>query len=431
MTSVVMCSQNLSVPQDTRVWREARALAEAGYDVTCVCPRTHGGPKVENIDGVQICRYAIPSFPGMAGFPSVVGQAAETMAALFHTAVFAARRLLGRNRIDVLHAANPPDSYYVIARMLRPFGTRFVFDQHDLVPELAGARGTKARAVSMRLFRKMESASYKAADMVITPNNSYRRTAIERGGLDPANVITVRSGPDAVTDSSVDERSENTIFFAGVINQQDTVEVLVRAAGVLATRRRDFRLRLVGKGDDIPRLQTITRETSIEDLVDWVDWVDQPTLAIELSRATVAVSPDANNAFNRLSTMTKIAEYLAAGVPSVVADLPENRYTAAEAVEYYRADDSDSLAAKLDALLNDDSRRSQLSAAARRRAALLTWNHSKERLVAAYRMLVDGVDGPIGDQVVETTPVETAPFVVDLAARPQVDLSATDERSSA
>lgn len=398
-TRVLLCEQNLSVPEDTRVWREALTLTRAGYDVTVICPRSEGRFREER-EGVHIRRYPVPTLDKA---PVLLGQIAETAIGLLFTLVYTICRLR-HGKVAVLHAANPPDTFFLIAWLLRPFGTKFVFDQHDLVPELLEARTNRATGSVHRLFRMLERCSYRRADLVLVPNDSYRSVAIERGKCDPVRVVTVRSGPDAVDIAKSTMTSTPVIVFAGMMGPQDGLETLLDAIALLEERNGPtFTVELIGRGSEVEQLQQRARALGIAELISWTGWLDQEALKAHLRSATIAVSPDDDTQFNRKSTMTKIAEYLAFGLPTVVADLPESRVTAGDAAAvFYAPNDSHDLARRIEELLTDGSLRDELRCRARHRAALLTWEQSEPRLISAYRCLLDNdARFPDDDQAIE------------------------------
>jgi glycosyltransferase involved in cell wall biosynthesis len=394
---VVMCSQNLPVPQDRRVWREATALRAAGHDVTVACPRGRGQLRVEVLEGVAVVRYpAAPQLPGLLGH---VVESAWALACLTAIAVW----LRARGRLDVLHAANPPDTFFVIAWALRRFGARFVYDQHDLCPELLAARAGRPVPGLDRLLRRLELASYRRADLVIAPNDSYRRVATGRGGCHPDEVVVVRSGPDSCrTRPSAAGRRPLVVVFAGMMNEQDGVELLLKAAAtVLARRPGALVLDMVGTGDEVPRLRSLAAAHGIAPHVRWAGWLDGPALDERVAAASLGVSIDRDDEFSRLSTMAKVPDYLGLGLPVVLADLPENRVTAGPAGAYFAPGDAEDLARALEALIDDPGRLADLERAAARRAPLLAWDRSAPRLVGAYRWLLGGGPPVHGEQPVE------------------------------
>jgi glycosyltransferase involved in cell wall biosynthesis len=396
--NVVLCEQNLSVPQDTRVWREAVALSDAGYRVSVICPRTSGGPRREVLDGVEIFRY--PSPPEM---PGIIGQVVETAVALVCVSIVTMAIRL-RGTIDVVHAANPPDTFFLVGRLAKVFGAKFVYDQHDLVPELLTARGGGGSGALAKAFGWLERRSYATADMVITPNNSYRRVAIERSTLRASanRIVTVRSGPDEIDSRPRTAPTVPTIAFAGVMGRQDGVSVLIEATALLRKQTdKQFKVILIGRGSEVEPLRIRSRELQINDILTWSGWVNQHELQRLLREATIAVSPDEDNPFTRRSTMTKIAEYLSLGVPSVIAELPENRATAGEASLYFEPGNAGDLAKRMLELINDEDLQADLAARSLERASELTWNHSRIRLLGAYDQLLNDAEPVQGDQLID------------------------------
>ncbi len=401
MTRVVLCVQNLPVPADKRVWREACALRDAGYEVFVVAPRGVEQPASAVLDGITVRRWE-PA----RDRPGVVGQVGEALAGLSRTA----RTLLAierEGRIDVLHVANPPDGYALLPRVLRR-DWRVVYDQHDLCPELLdaqrGAASLTARILRPAL-RLVEHWCYREADLVVLPNNSYRDIAVTRGHVQPERAVVVRSGPDRIDPRPpVGRRGTGTldVVFAGMMNVQDRIDVLLRAVAAVDVRRPGrVRLVLVGTGDDVPRLCALAAQLGIAPITRWTGWLESDALRAELHAASVGVSLDDDTPFSRLSTMTKIPEYLAVGLPCVVADLPENRVSAGDAARYFSPGNSAALAEQLESLLDSPGSIDALRDAALARAPGLLWEHSARRLVAAYAWLVTGGAVVAGEQHVE------------------------------
>ena len=133
---ILILVENLSVPFDRRVWQESRALVDAGFEVTVICPTGANQDREREavIEGVRILRYPLRAATG-----GPLGYLREYTVALWHTLRLAIK-VRRAGRIDIVHACNPPDLLFLIALALRPGGTRFVFDHHDLVPELFVSR---------------------------------------------------------------------------------------------------------------------------------------------------------------------------------------------------------------------------------------------------------------------------------------------------
>lgn len=396
---MVFCSQNLPAPHDRRVWREATALQAGGYQTAVVAPRGDGQRLVEEIDGVLVRRYpAPPSWNGLAG------QAVEVLWSLAWIFVVLALVRWQRGRISALHAANPPDTFFLLGRLVKLQGGHFVYDQHDLCPELLDVRGGElSKRLLTRPFHLMERLSYRSADLVITPNNSYRDVAIRRGGLSPERVVTIRSGPEDVEARAPRPRRDPlTLVFAGVMGRQDALDVLVDAVAI-AERAHPGRVRLdlVGSGEVEPQLRQRVHELGIDEIVTWAGWLTGEALRKRVGAASVGVSVDEENRFTRLSTMAKVPDYLGWGLPCILSDLPENRETAGPAAIYVKPGDPASVAGAIERLVEDSAALDALHEAASRRAELVAWDNSVPRLLGAYGWLLDRGELPPPEQPVE------------------------------
>ncbi len=376
-----MCRQGLAVPADPRVWREACSLRDAGHRVTIIAPADPGEAPREDLDGIAIRRYRAPR--NAQGWSALVLEtAAGLLGAVRHVV---ALRL--RSRIDVLHGFNPPDTFFLVALLLKPFGTKYVYDQADLVPELLRARGGAPKPLRV-LMGWLERGSLRVADLVISPNSSFRNIAMARGGLPPQRVAVIRIGPVAARPVEPPPAGEQPVVtFAGVIGVQDDVEVLlVACADLLARRPGLFRVDIIGAGPDVPRLQTRCRELGIADQVAWTGWLTGPAFLDRLGQASIAVSPDSDTEFNRLATMVKITDYLSLGLPTIAAELPETKVTGGDAVLYFPPGDHAALATSIETLVTEPA----LAADLRARARALLWAPSGDRLAGLYAHLLDG-----------------------------------------
>lgn len=390
---VLILVENLSVPFDRRVWQESRALVEAGYRVTVICPMgsNRDRDKEEFTDGVRILRY--PLRPASGG---PVGYVREYALALWHTLrlAIAVRR---EGRIDVVHACNPPDLLFLIAVVLRPWGSRFVFDHHDLVPELFLSRFSGTRRVLHRLTRLVERLTFAAADGVISTNESYRHVAITRGKMPAEWVEVVRSAPDLgrfvrqPPDDTLRCGKEYLLAYLGVMGPQDGVDYALRALARLRNDlgRNDVRCVFMGAGDSYDEMVALSVQLDIDDFVDFPGRVPDEFVQRCLSTADVCLSPDPRNPLNDVSTMNKVVEYMAMGCPIVSFDLIEARVSAGDAAVYVPANDEFAFAQAIDALLRDPQRRDAMGQCGRRRVEEeLSWDISRAKLIRFYDHLL-------------------------------------------
>jgi len=387
---VLILVENLPSPFDRRVWQEANALRDAGYAVSIICPTGRGyEKKYEEIDGIAIHRYDLPMEAEGA-----LGYALEYGAALFHTFRLSWKVLFTRG-FDVIHACNPPDLFFLIGAFFKLLGKKFVFDHHDINPELYEAKFGR-RDFFWKLMVALERFTFKCANVSIATNESYKRIAIERGGMDPQKVFVVRSGPSLERmkiqppDASLRHGRKHLVGYVGVMGKQEGIDLLLQAARhiVRDLQREDIQFGLVGGGTSLEELRTLARELGVEDYVTFTGRVPDAELLSMLNTADVCVNPDIATEMNDKSTMNKIMEYMALGKPIVQFDLTEGRYSAQQASLYARRNDPADLAAKILELLDDPARRAAMGAYGRRRVENeLEWRYEIPKLRAAYRSL--------------------------------------------
>ena len=387
---VLMLVENLPSPFDRRVWQEATALRDAGHVVSIICPTGKGYERrFEVIDGIHIYRY-----PVALEASGVIAYALEYGVALAWTFALSWWVLLTRG-FDVIHACNPPDLFFLVGGFFKLFGKKFVFDHHDLNPELYEAK-FGGRGFLYRLMLKLEYWTFRCADVSIATNESYRIIAIVRGRMSPERVFVVRSGPslERLRILPPDERLKRgrryLVGYLGVMGRQEGIEYLLQAARriVLELGRSDVHFGLVGGGTSLEEMKTLAQELGVADHVTFTGRVPDAEMLAMLNTADVCVNPDVANELNDKSTMNKIMEYMALGKPIVQFDLLEGRCSAQAASLYARGNDSLDLAAKIVELLDDPARRLEMGNYGRRRVENeLEWRHEAPKLLAAYAAL--------------------------------------------
>lgn len=391
---VLHLSENLPLPFDRRVWMELSALRAAGYEVSAISPMGESWTRpYEVIDGIHVWRYPAP--PPASGFLSY---AWEFLYCWLQTARLSVVALLRRG-FDVIHAANPPDTFWALAALYKLFGKRYVFDHHDLCPELYVSRfgGRHEGSLPYHALRFLEWAQFRTADLVISTNESYRRIAMERGGVDPGRVFVVRSGPSAerfavvrAADPALKRGRAHLVAYLGVMAPQDGVDHLLRAARVLVhdRGRDDTGFILVGAGDSFEDLRRLSRELGLADVVTFTGRIPDADVERVLATADVCVCPDPLNPLNDVSTMNKILEYMAVGRPIVAYDLREHRFSAGDAALYAEPNREEDLARQIERLLDDPELRGRMGEAGRRRfLESMSWEHSRGELLRAYGIL--------------------------------------------
>ena len=391
MNRVLIIVQNLPVPFDRRVWLECQALVAAGFEVSVVCPKGKGDPAYEVIDSVRLYKYR-PYAPG----GSKIGFINEYVYSFLATArlTLKARR---SGRFRVLQACNPPDIFWPIALLLRALDrTRFVFDHHDLCPELFQSRFPDGPRLPYRGLLALERRTHRTADHVISTNESYRAIAIERSGKSPADVTVVRTGPDPdrlVRGAPKPELRRGRRYLAtyiGVMGPQDGVDIVVRAAAVVVNElnRSDIAFTLIGSGDCYDELVALRDELKLAGHVEFTGRAPDELVADIMSTADVGLSPDPLNPLNDVSTMNKTMEYMAYELPVVAFDLRETRVSAGDAAVYVTPNDVHEYARAIVALIDDEPSRAHLGKTGRVRVEQeLAWQHQARAYVGVYQAL--------------------------------------------
>jgi glycosyltransferase involved in cell wall biosynthesis len=387
--------EDLPVPFDRRVWTETKTLRDAGWRMTVISPKGEGATRWhDRIDGIEVFRYPLPTTA--AGF---VNHLAEYAVAIPATLILALLAWRGR-RFDVVHACNPPDFFFPIGWLFQRLGSAFVFDQHDLSPEVYVAQGGNRGGLVHRVLLWCERHTYRTADVVIATNETYRRFALERGGVDPERVFVVRSSPDPSRihrvdpDPSLREGRQHLVAYLGTMGQQDGVDLFVETARHVAKARPgQVRFVAMGGGPMLEELREQVRREGLADDVTFTGRVPDEFVRRVLSTADVAISPDPANDFNEYCTMNKTLEYMAVGVPVVAFDLEETRVSAADAAVYATPNDPAGLANLTMELLDDPERRARMGEIGRARVAGdLSWTNSARNLLAAYEEATDHAD---------------------------------------
>ena len=390
-TGVCIIVENLTVPLDRRVWQEARTLAEAGYRVSVICPTGRGfEQRYELRDGIEIYRHSLWEASGALGY---LVEYAWALVAEFRLAL----KAYGRTRFRIIHAANPPDTIFLIALFFKLFGVRFIFDHHDLNPELYEAKFGR-RGIFHRLLLLAERLTFRTATVSIATNESYREVALGRGGMSAGRAFIVRSCPDLKNihiqppNPELKRGKPLLVGYVGVMGAQDGLDLLLESIRFIVEneKRDDVAIVLIGSGTELPALKAWAREKGIDSHITFTGRVPDAEMWAYLSTADVCVAPDPRNPMNDKSTMNKIMEYMAFGRPVVLYDLTEGRRSADGAALYARPNDPEDFARQMLALLDSEKLRQTLGARGRKRIEeSLNWDIEKRQLLKAYETALD------------------------------------------
>jgi glycosyltransferase involved in cell wall biosynthesis len=397
---VLIIVQNLPVPFDRRVWLEATSLAAAGYSVSVICPKMKGASAGrEVIEDVEIFRYPLPfEAHGKLGF------IAEFAWCFVMTALLSTRVALFERGFDVLHVCNPPDIYWPLGIMYRLVGKVFLFDHHDLSPEMFAAKFGRDSGLLYRALLFLERMTFRVAQVIITTNESHKTVATMRGGKQAQQVHVVRSGPD-LSRFKVCEPVANwscgkqfLLAYLGEICKQDGVDHLVRVMKRLRDEfgRHDVHCVFMGGGPHQAAIAAYAAEIGVMDCCTFTGRVSDSTLCEVLSTADIGIDPDPKTPWSDKSTMNKVVEYMFFGLPVAAYDLHETRVSAGDAGLYVTDNDERALAQAIGQLLDDKSARQRMGEIGRRRVCeKLSWAYSVPPLLAAYEQAFTLVRGTV------------------------------------
>jgi glycosyltransferase involved in cell wall biosynthesis len=390
--AVLIIVENLPVPIDRRVWQEARTLRDAGYRVSIICPKGSGFQKSrETLEGIEIYRHWLWEASGPLGY---LLEYSWALTAQFLLSL----RAYARTRFRVLQACNPPDTIFLIGRFFKLFGVRFIFDHHDLNPELYETKFQR-HDFGYKLVCWAERWTFRTADVSIATNESYREVALTRGGMRRERTFVVRSCPDLARirirppQPELKEGRRHLVVYLGVMGHQDGLDLLLESIAFLTKLRNceDTLFVLIGSGPELPRLKVLASQKGLDALVRFPGRLPDEDVAAYFSNAAFGVAPDRTTPMNDKSTMNKILEYMAFGLPVVLYDLTEGRRSAGDAALYARNDDPEDFAQKVLTLLDSESLRAELGARARRRIEeKLNWENEERVLLEAYSTALRG-----------------------------------------
>ena len=391
---ILIIVQNLPVPFDRRVWLEAKTLTGNGYKVSVICPKSPEYSRShENLEGVAIYRYKMPV--EAEGVLSYFFEFAYAWLA----AAFLSLKVLWREGFDVIQACNPPDTYFVLGWLYKLFGKKFVFDHHDLCPEMFLAKYEKENKLLYRGLLFLEKLTLKTADIVISTNDSYKELAIKRGKKSAADIYVVRTGPDLArlkprqAQQSLKQGFKHMICYLGEMCPQDGIDYLLRSADHLINRlgRKDVLFMLLGGGPAMPKFKAMSEAMGLQGSVRFTGRIPDKHVCDYLSTADVCVDPDPWSEWADHSTMNKVLEYMAFSKPIVAFDLKESKNSALEAAEFVEPNNVEEFSQTMSRLLDDPEKRSAMGRFGRKRIReQLAWEHTHKNLLKAYEKIFAG-----------------------------------------
>lgn len=386
---ILIIVENLPVPFDRRVWQEAYTLRENGALVSVICPKMKDYTNsFEVLDGISIYRHHLPvEAKGAAGY------LVEYSVALFWEFILSCKIFL-KKRFHVIHACNPPDLIFLVAVWFKLFGVKYVFDHHDINPELYLAKYNR-KNLFYRMMLIFEKMTFRLADFSIATNESYKEIAIRRGKMDRERVKVIRSGPKLdrlkilPRDSKYLNGRKYLVGYVGVIGEQEGIDLLLESVKYIISVRQDIQFAIIGGGTYLDQTVRMCDSMGICEFVDFYGRVSDELMIAILNSADICVNPDKPTEMNNLSTMNKIMEYMALKKPIVQYDLKEGKYSAGQASLYAKCGDSNDFGDKIMELIDDPVKRASMSAFGYKRVTEeLSWDHESIKLINFYNIIL-------------------------------------------
>ena len=385
---ILIVIENLPAPFDRRVWQEATTLKENGAKVSIICPKMKGYDKsYELIDEIEIYRHPLREGKGALGY------LVEYSQAIFWE-FFLSWKIFIKKRFQVIHGCNPPDLIFITALFFKIFGVRYVFDHHDINPELYISKFNK-KGFFYKTMVFFEKLTFMTANYSIATNESYKKIAIERGNMNPEKVQVVRSGPKLnrlkiqPPKQELKNGKKYLIGYIGVIGEQEGLDLLLESAKYMLTKRNDFHFGIVGGGTHLDDIKKLTKEFNLDDYFTFYGRVDDQKMIDVLNTADVCVNPDTPTEMNNLSTMNKIMEYMALKKPIVQYTLKEGKFSAEKASLYAKNTDVKDFADKIISLLNNEEKRKEMGDYGYNRVKTqLSWDYESKKLVNFYKKIL-------------------------------------------
>jgi glycosyltransferase involved in cell wall biosynthesis len=386
---ILFIVENNTIPFDARVWNEAKAAKESGYDVSIICPKDKKTPlKYELIDGISVYRHYTP-FEAKNKFSFLIeyGNAIlwEFLLSLW---------IFIKKPFSILHSANPPDHIFLIALFYKLFGVKFVFDHHDICPENYIAKFGR-KDIFYRLLLLMEKLSIKAADIVISTNESYKKIAVNRSQKCDKDVIVVRNGPDlskfipTPVNSALKDGFDYLVSYVGIIGNQEGIDNLLKAVEYIVYQKNIHNIKfiIIGTGTDWENMVQLSKELKLENYVQFTGYIKFRKLCEILSTSDICVNPEFKNEFTNRSTMIKVMEYMVFGKPMVVFETTEGKVTAGDSAIYVKDNNINDFANSVVDLLNNPNKRKKMGEIGKKRIVNnLQWDLQKLNLIKAYQL---------------------------------------------
>lgn len=385
--SILLIVQNNSFPTDKRVAKEAFSLKEAGYDVSVISP-AFGDDQLlrDEWNGMAVYRYR--HFESTGGLPGFMLEYANALIRIF----FLSLGIFIRKPFKSIHVANPPDFFWPMALFFKLFGVKFIFDQHDIAPEMYRINEGKDKNLIYKILLWCEKLTIKCSSAIITTNQSIKDRIEELYGLGKRPCAIVYNGPNASFMPKANQilidryAGKKVVLYIGEMAVVDSIDVVIDVAEelVLKRGRTECRFILVGDGPERERLMALSEKKGLSGYVDFTGRVTHDQVMEYLYVADIGVAPDRENGLNEYLTLIKSLEYLKAKKPFVAFDLKETRNIAGGSALY--AKDINEYVEHVAWLLDHPAEADEMGQIGEQRMVKdFLWKGQADRMVSLYR----------------------------------------------
>jgi glycosyltransferase involved in cell wall biosynthesis len=371
---------------DSRIQRQARALAERGDRVECVC--------INDAEEIPVGTGSIALHRASADKPR--GGARAYLSGNARFLLGAARKVSELDRedpFDLIEIHNMPDALVFAAWRPKLRGAPLILNFHDTFPELFATLFDRSpRHPLVRLVRAEERVSAALADGLVFVTPEARELLADRG-ITARRTQVVMNTPDERVfgerrEPAFEADEELRVVYHGGLAERFGVETLVQAVAQLRGQGTSVRLDVFGSdAEAAARLAALAAEHAPEG----VHVAPQPTpveqIPARLEEADIGVVPTLRDDFTDLLLPVKLLEYVHMGLPVVASRLPVIERYFGDDVLLAEPGDAASFAAAIEGVRSAPETARDRAQAASERLARIEWRRQREQ----YLDLVDGL----------------------------------------
>jgi glycosyltransferase involved in cell wall biosynthesis len=383
--------------RDPRVRREAEALVGEGHEVVFMASRQPGEPNEESISGVRVVKLA-----GLGNSRTSIAIYIAEYLAFF--AQLSLHLTIHPRRYDLIHVNNMPDFLVLAAWMPRLLGTPVIHDVHDLMPELYSEKFRSGdRNLIVRVLMLQERLAGNFASAVLTVEERLREI-LARRGIDSSKIHVLMNLPDDRIFRPRPEAPQHApgkrfvAVYHGTLAHRLGLDLAIRAIAKVKETVPGVELRIIGAGEERPALIRLRDELRLEENVTFsAGFVPVQDIPAMIADADIGLIPLRPSSGTDIMLPTKLLEYVNMGIPCVTPKTGTiSRYFDDQMVQFFQAEDVDSLAQAIIGLQQNAGRRESLAREATRRfGSIYAWSQHKQVYIQVVERLLDARRAPV------------------------------------